>query len=36
MISKNIRSTTNTSLDLNKDGSIDEYEINFINHRILN
>ncbi|MDG6884655.1 Hyaluronoglucosaminidase precursor [Clostridium perfringens] len=36
MISKNIRSTTNTSLDLNKDGSIDEYEISFINHRILN
>ena len=26
----------NTSLDLNKDGSIDEYEISFINHRILN
>ena len=25
MISKNIRSTNNTSLDLNKDGSIDEY-----------
>ena len=36
MISKNIRNTNNTSLDLNKDGSIDEYEISFINHRILN
>ena len=33
MVSKNIGST-NTSLDLNKDGSIDEYEISFINHRI--
>ena len=36
MVSKNYGSTTNTSLDLNKDGSIDEYEISFINHRILN
>ena len=35
MVSKNFGST-NTSLDLNKDGSIDEYEISFINHRILN
>ena len=36
MVSKNFGSTTNTSLDLNKGGSIDEYEISFINHRILN
>ena len=36
MVSKNIGSTSNTSLDLNKDGSIDEYEIRFINHRIIN
>lgn len=35
MVSKNFGST-NTSLDLNKDGYIDEYEISFINHRILN
>lgn len=36
MVSRNYGSTTNTSLDLNKDGAVDQYEINFINHRILN
>lgn len=35
MLSRNYGST-NASLDLNKDGIVDEYEISFINHRILN
>ncbi|MGG5460207.1 hyaluronoglucosaminidase [Clostridium sp. B9] len=35
MVSKNFGSN-DENLDLNKDGVVDEYEIRFINHRILN
>lgn len=36
IVSKNYGSITNTTIDLNKDGVVDKYEIDFINHRILN